>query len=91
MSSHARHDDQPAFDAAARHQLRELIQHSPHDYDTSLWILDLLARASFEHGLTEMLVIGETVRATLEDMGLCWQRAKHWITSPDLDYGDGTS
>jgi len=86
--NHARHDDQRAFDDAAREQLRELIQHSPRDfdYDTSLWTLDLLAQASFEQGLTEMLVTGETVRATLASMGIRWQRAKHWITSPDPHY-----
>ncbi len=86
--SQARHDDQRAFDDAAREQLRELIQHSPRDfdYDTSLWTLDLLAQASFEQGLTEMLVTGETVRATLASMGISWQRAKHWITSPDPHY-----
>ena len=86
--SHARHDDQRAFDDAAREQLRELIQHSPRDfnYGTSLWTLDLLAQASFEQGLTEMLVTGETVRATLASMGISWQRAKHWVTSPDPHY-----
>jgi len=85
---HARHDDQRALDAAARERLRELIQHSPRDfdYDSSLWTLDLLAQASFEQGLTEMLVTGETVRATLASMGIRWQRAKHWITSPDPHY-----
>ncbi len=86
--SHARHDDQGAFDEAARDQLREMIQHSPRkfDYDTSLWTLDLLAQASFEQGLTERQVTGETVRATLVRMGIRWQRAKHWITSPDPNY-----
>ena len=86
--SHARHDDQRAFDDAARERLRELIQHSPRDfdYDTSLWTLDLLAQASFEQGLTEMRVTGETLRATLASMGISWQRAKHWITSPDPHY-----
>ena len=86
--SHARHDNQRAFDDAAREQLRELIQHSPRDfdYDTSLWTLDLLAQASFEQGLTKVLVTGETVRATLAGMGIRWQRAKHWITSHDPNY-----
>jgi hypothetical protein len=86
--SHARHDDQRAFDDAAREQLREIIQHSPRDfdYDTSLWTLDLLAQASFEQGLTERLVTGETVRATRASMGISWQRVKHWITSPDPHY-----
>jgi hypothetical protein len=86
--SHARQDDQRAFDDAAREQLRDLIQHSPRDFDyeTSLWTLDLLAQASFEQGLTAATVTGETVRATLEAMGITWQRAKHWITSPDPNY-----
>jgi hypothetical protein len=85
---HARHDDQRAFDDVAREQLGEMIQHSPRDfgYDTSLWTLDVLAQASFEQGVTEMLVTGETVRATLASMGMSWQRAKHWITSPDPNY-----
>jgi transposase len=86
--SHARHDDQAAFDEAGREQLREMIQHSPREfnYDTSLWTLDLLAQASFEQGLTEHQVSGETVRATLVRMGIRWRRAKHWITSPDPNY-----
>ncbi len=86
--THARHDDQRAFNDAAREQLRELIQHSPREfnYATSLWTLDLLAQVSFEQGLTAALVTGETVRATLEAMGITWQRAKHWITSPDPNY-----
>lgn len=94
--SHARCDDQRAFDDLAREQLRELVQHSPRDfdYDTSLWTLDLLAQASFEQGLNASLVTGETVRATLVSMGISWQRAKHWITSPDPNYAvkksDGT-
>lgn len=94
--SHARHGDQRAFDEAGREHLRVLIQQSPREfeYETSLWTLDLLARASFEQGLTDRLVTGETVRATLKAMGISWQRAKHWITSPDANYtvkkSDGT-
>lgn len=86
--SHARHDDQRTFDEAAREHLRLIIQQSPRefDYETSLWTLDLLAQVSFEPGLTDRLVTGETVRATLKAMGISWQRAKHWITSPDAHY-----
>ncbi|MCI0713886.1 MAG: helix-turn-helix domain-containing protein [Chloroflexi bacterium] len=86
--SHARHGDQRAFDEAAREQLRRLTEQSPREwgYATSLWTLDLLARVSFEQGLTDRLVTGETVRATLKAMGITWQRAKHWITSPDANY-----
>jgi hypothetical protein len=31
--SHGRHDDQRAFDDGAREQLRQLIRHSPRDFD----------------------------------------------------------
>ena len=41
---------------------------------------------SFEEGITEEQVSAETVRATLERMGVRWLRAKRWITSPDPDY-----
>lgn len=52
--SHVRHGDQRAFDEAAREQLCVFIQQSPREfeYETSLWTLDLLARASFEQGLS---------------------------------------
>lgn len=47
---------------------------------------DSCAQVSFEEGITEERVSGETVRATLARMGVRWQRAKRWITSPDPGY-----
>jgi hypothetical protein len=41
---------------------------------------------SFEEGLTDEPVSGETVRATLARMRVRWRRAKHWSTSPDPLY-----
>ena len=41
---------------------------------------------SCEEGLTPTRVSGETIRATLQRLGIRWQRAKHWITSPDPAY-----
>jgi hypothetical protein len=41
---------------------------------------------SFEQGLTAERVSGETIRATLQRLGLRWKRAKRWITSPDPEY-----
>jgi transposase len=83
-----RQDDQRAFDEAAREQLRVLIRQSPRalGYETSLWTLDLLAEASYQHGLTTRPMTRETVRATLAAMGIRWQRVKHWLTSPDPRY-----
>ena len=77
--------------------MRELLHHKkPREYrkDTSLWTLDLAAEVSFEEGLTKERITGETVRATLGRMGVRWERAKRWITSPDPEYarkkGDAT-
>lgn len=83
-----RKDDQRAFDSAAREQLRELIRRSPRDYghESSLWTLDTLAETSVEAGLVQTRITGETVRATLEAMGINWRRAKKRITSPDKHY-----
>jgi hypothetical protein len=68
--------------------LRELLHHKPRKFGkkTSLWTLDLAAEVSFEQGLSEKRITGETVRATLARMGIRWERAKRWITSPDPEY-----
>ena len=77
-----------AFPPEQAEALRELLHHEPREYrkDTSLWTLDLAAEVSFEEGLTEGRISGETVRATLARMGVRWERAKRWITSPDPEY-----
>ncbi len=78
-----------AFDAEGAERLREMLHRSPRDFGkpTSLWTLELAAEASFEEGLTEERVSGETIRATLaRELGVRWQRAKRWITSPDPEY-----
>jgi hypothetical protein len=47
----------------------------------------MAALVSFEEGLTKERVSGETIRATLaRKLGVRWQRAKRWITSPDPEY-----
>jgi hypothetical protein len=48
--------------------------------------LETAAEVSFEEGLTKRRISGETIRATLERMGLRWEGAKRWITSPDPEY-----
>ena len=77
-----------AFDAARGEQLRALLHQSPRTFGkpTSVWTLELAAAVSFERGLTAERVCGETIRATLERLGIRWQRAKRWITSPDPGY-----
>ena len=82
------HRTQAAFTPENAERLREMLHHSPRDYGkpTSIWTLDLAAEVSFEQGLTATLVTGETIRVTLLRLGVRWQRAKHWITSPDPAY-----
>lgn len=69
-------------------ELRALLHQSPRTFGkaTSLWTLDLAAEVSFERGVTATRVTGETIRATLVRLGVKWQRAKDWITSPDPEY-----
>lgn len=61
-----------------------MLHQSPRTFgqESSLWTLEMAAGVSFEEGLTEERVSGETIRATLARMGVGWRRAKRWITSP---------
>jgi transposase len=77
-----------AFDAARAEHLRALLHQSPRTFDkpTGLWTLELAAEVSFEQGLTATRVSGETIRATLQRLGMRWKRAKRWLTSPAPEY-----
>lgn len=79
---------QAQFDQAKCEALRAILHQSPRIYGkkTSVWTLALGAEVCFEQGLTEKLVSIETIRQALLRLGVGWQRAKHWITSPDPDY-----
>ena len=82
------HDVGRSFDGAGEKRLRDLLHRSPREFGkpTSVWTLDLAAEVSFAEGITPEEVSGETVRATLERLGVRWRRAKQWITSPDPEY-----
>ncbi len=77
-----------AFDESGSEALREMLHHEPRKYskESSLWTLRMAALVSFEEGLTERQVSGETIRATLARLGVRWERAKRWIESPDPEY-----
>src|SRR5215213_9719224 len=69
--------------------VRELLHRSPREFgrDSSLWTLEMAAEVAFQEGLVGRRVSGETIRATLSRLlGVRWQRAKRWITSPDPLY-----
>jgi transposase len=79
---------QAQFDQARCEALRALLHQRPQVFGktTGLWTLELAAEVSFEQGLTEKQVSIETIRQALKRLGVGWQRAKHWITSPDPEY-----
>src|SRR5256714_8682445 len=77
-----------AFDAARGEQLRALLHQSPRTVGkpTNVWTLELAADVSFERGVNAERVSGVTTRASFKRLGIRWQRAKRWITSPDPGY-----
>jgi transposase len=77
-----------AFESEQAEALREMLHQDPRKFGkhSSLWTLEMAAEVSFEEGLTKERITGETVRATLARLGVRWERAKRWITSPDPEY-----
>ena len=77
-----------AFEAPRREQLRALLPQSPRTcgHATSLWTLALAAEGAYAEGLTHRPISGEAIRRALARLGVRWQRANHWITSPDPAY-----
>jgi transposase len=68
--------------------LQALLHQSPRTFGhpTSLWTLELAAEVSFAQGLTPQRVSRAAIRTALRRLDVSWQRAKHWITSPDPAY-----
>jgi hypothetical protein len=63
------------------HQSPRTFGHPP-----SQWTLALAAEMAYAEGLTHRPISGESLRRALACLGVRWQRAKHWITSPDPAY-----
>jgi transposase len=78
----------PVLGAEHAEPLKALLHQSPRTLGkpTSLWSLPLVATVCFERGWTPRPLSGEAIRQALKRFGICWQRAKHWITSPDPAY-----
>jgi transposase len=78
----------PELDASKREQLRDLLHRSPRDFGKrrSTWTLELAAEVCFEQQLTARRLSDETIRQALLRLGVKWQRARDWITSPDPQY-----
>jgi hypothetical protein len=79
---------QTQFDKANCEALRALLHQSPRTFGKpiSVWTLALAAQVCQEVGITASRVSIETIRLALKRLGIGWQRAKDWITSPDPEY-----
>lgn len=86
--SHAREDPDMAFDAESAQWLKDTVHQSPRNFgvERSVWRLKDLAQVAYDQGHTDRVVAPATISRTLERIGVNWQRAKHWITSPDPHY-----
>jgi transposase len=82
------HRTTAVFKAAQAERLCALLHQSPRSFGkpTRVWTLAVAAAVSCAQGLTPRRVSAETIRATLARLGVRWQRAKTWITSPDPAY-----
>src|SRR5690349_19074828 len=82
------HRTRLVFGPEQAERLRALLHRSPRDFHkpTSVWTLALAAEVSVAEGIVSTRVSGETIRQTLLRLGINWERAKHWITSPDPAY-----
>ena len=82
------HSARPFLDETFTEPLKDLLHHSPRllGKPTSLWTLELVAEVCHARGWTPRRLTAEAIRVTLKRLGLHWQRAKHWITSPDPAY-----
>lgn len=76
------------IDTPQRAQLQAVLHQSPRTFGhpTSLWTVALLADTCSTLGITPRRVSDETIRLALRRLGVRWQRAKQWITSPDPAY-----
>lgn len=82
------HSARPLLDESVAEPLQEILHQSPRLFGqpSSLWTLDRLADVCFAKGWSPRRLTGETIRVALQRLGISWQRAKHWITSPDPAY-----
>jgi transposase len=79
---------EPVLNAEKREQVRAILHQSPRNFGqpASLWTLKRLAAVCHEQGLSETTLSCPTMLDAIVHLGVSWQRAKHWIISPDSAY-----
>lgn len=79
------HSARPFLDESFTKPIKDLLHHSPRLFGkpTSLWTLELVAEVCHARGWTPRQLTAEALRVALKRLGIRWQRAQQWITSPD--------
>jgi transposase len=79
---------EPILNAEKREQVRAILHQSPRTFGqpASVWTLKRLAAVCHEQGLSAAPLSCPTMLDAIIRLGVSWQRAKHWIVSPDPAY-----
>jgi hypothetical protein len=79
---------EPVLNAEKREQVRAILHQSPRNFGkpASVWTLKRLAEVCHEEGLSNTPLSCPTMLDAVVRLGVSWQRAKHWIVSPDPAY-----
>ncbi len=79
---------EPVLTAEKREQVHTIMHQSPRSFGKaqSSWTLKLLAEVCHEQGLSDWQLSAPTLLDAVVRLGVSWQRAKHWIVSPDPAY-----
>jgi transposase len=77
-----------AFSAKQAERLKEILHQSPWTFGkpSNVWTCKLAAEVSYEQRLIQERISEQTIRVTLERMGVKWAQAKRWVTRPELKY-----
>ena len=78
----------PLLDDPFQEPLRHLLHQNPRTFaqPRSTWTLASVAQICYQKGWTPRILSIETIRLAIRRLGVSWQRAKHWISSPDPQY-----
>ena len=79
---------EPVLHAEKREQVRAILHQSPRNFGklASVWTLKRLAEVCHAQGLSDTTLSCPTLLDAIVRLGVRWQRAKHWIVSPDPAY-----
>ena len=76
------------LDHTALERLQALLHENPRSFgiERSTWTLSALALIAHQRRITSRELTDEALRKAIKRLGVCWKRAKNWITSPDPAY-----